>query len=54
VHNGLQLNFSLGFGTVFYRIANNKAKCLSAICKAKINELSIAFANTEAQCPHFL
>ena len=36
-HNGLQLNFSLGFGTVFYRTANNKAKCLLDICKAKIN-----------------
>ena len=35
--NGLQLNFSLGFGTVFYRIATDKAKCLLAICKAKIN-----------------
>jgi hypothetical protein len=54
LHNVLQLNFSLGFETVSYRNATNKAKCLLAICKEKINVFPAGtlFANAEAECPN--
>jgi hypothetical protein len=53
-HNVLQLNFSLGFETVSYRNANNKAKYLMDICKAQITVFpeGTAFANAEAECPN--
>ena len=47
--NVLQLNFSLGFETVVYRNATNKAIILLDICKAKIIVFpeGTAFANAE-------